>query len=332
MPPSPCRSSGRVPSGRSRPAHARLDPGGGLFRRCRHDAGAVYPLLPPHRALTFRGAARDIHHRGCLQEEVEEQTESGGVRCDGGAADRDGAPLPSRGGGLRQAAARGPDRCRHGADRSRRTSRLAAGAVLRRASPCLFCCSSSSCRPASSSGFPATTTKTTDREWLGRAGAWLIAFSVRPALFSAIAVFGPVALYYAPVILASVGGAAGLVAALLGFSGKTPANQQEKEEGGAMAKAGNLASALTVPLFIAALLAVISLGTHVADSTVPRRRSQYGEVCAAGGAASAIHDHGADEGRSADAARPRRRRASASRRSRPSRTCRRFSKRAACRC
>lgn len=81
------------------------------------------------------------------------------------------------------------------------------------------------------------------------------------ALFSAIAVFGPIAFYYAPVILASVGGAAGIVAALLGYSDITPANQKEKEEGGMTAKAGNLASALTVPLFIAALLAVISLGS-----------------------------------------------------------------------
>jgi patatin-like phospholipase len=100
-----------------------------------------------------------------------------------------------------------------------------------------------------------------DREWWGRAGAWLIAFAVGLALFSAIAVFGPIAFYYAPVILASVGGAAGIVAALLGYSDKTPANQKEKEEGGMTAKAGNLASALTVPLFIAALLAVISLGS-----------------------------------------------------------------------
>ncbi len=100
-----------------------------------------------------------------------------------------------------------------------------------------------------------------DREWWGRAGAWLIAVAVGLALFSAIAVFGPIAFYYAPVILASVGGGAGLVAALLGYSDKTPANQKQKEEGGMASKASGLASAIAVPLFIAALLAAISLGS-----------------------------------------------------------------------
>jgi hypothetical protein len=100
-----------------------------------------------------------------------------------------------------------------------------------------------------------------DREWWGRAGAWLLAIAVGLAVFNAIAVFGPVAFYYAPVIVASLGGAAGIAAALLGFSGKTPANQREKEEGGTKAKAGNMASVVTVPLFLVALLAAISLGS-----------------------------------------------------------------------
>jgi hypothetical protein len=102
-----------------------------------------------------------------------------------------------------------------------------------------------------------------DREWWGRAGGWLLAISLGLALFSSIAVFGPIAFYYAPVILASVGGIAGIAAGMLGYSDKTPANQkkQEEEGGSAAGKAGSLASALTVPLFIAALLASISLGT-----------------------------------------------------------------------
>jgi hypothetical protein len=100
-----------------------------------------------------------------------------------------------------------------------------------------------------------------DREWWGRAGAWLLAIAVGLGLLNAAAVFGPIAFYYAPVILASVGGGAGIASALLGFSGSTPANQREKEEGGLTAKAGNLASAVTVPLFVVALLAAISLGT-----------------------------------------------------------------------
>jgi hypothetical protein len=100
-----------------------------------------------------------------------------------------------------------------------------------------------------------------DREWWGRAGAWLLAIAVGLALLNTLAVFGPIAFYYAPVILASVGGGAGLAAALLGFSGATPANQRQKEEGGTPAKVANLATAIAVPLFVVALLAAISLGS-----------------------------------------------------------------------
>jgi hypothetical protein len=100
-----------------------------------------------------------------------------------------------------------------------------------------------------------------DREWWGRAGGWLLAISLGLALLNAVAVFGPIAFYYAPVILASVGGGAGLASALLGFSGTTPANQRQKEKGGKPAKVADLASAVTVPLFIVALLASLSLGT-----------------------------------------------------------------------
>ncbi|HYI13503.1 MAG TPA: patatin-like phospholipase family protein [Thermoanaerobaculia bacterium] len=100
-----------------------------------------------------------------------------------------------------------------------------------------------------------------DREWWGRAGAWLLFFSVAIGLVSFIAVFGPVALYNAPVILASIGGGAGVAAAVLGFSDKTPANQKQKEKGGSVAAAGNFASMLIVPLFVVFLLAAISLGS-----------------------------------------------------------------------
>ena len=100
-----------------------------------------------------------------------------------------------------------------------------------------------------------------DREWWGRAGAWLLFFSAAIGLVSFIAVFGPVALYYAPIILGSIGGGAGIAAATLGFSDKTPANQKQKEEGGKTAAVANFASALFVPLFVVFLLAAISFGT-----------------------------------------------------------------------
>jgi hypothetical protein len=63
------------------------------------------------------------------------------------------------------------------------------------------------------------------------------------------------------VLLGSVGGASGVIAALLGFSSKTPANKKEKEEAGAVAQAGNIGLGLAVPLFVVFFLAVIALGT-----------------------------------------------------------------------
>jgi hypothetical protein len=110
-------------------------------------------------------------------------------------------------------------------------------------------------------GLSSLTNEDSDREWWGRAGAWLLAGGVGLAIFNAIAIFGPVGFYYAPVIIASLGGAAGLASALLGFSGSTPAGKKQQEEAGPMAKVGDLVSSLTVPLFLVALLAAISLGT-----------------------------------------------------------------------
>ena len=95
-----------------------------------------------------------------------------------------------------------------------------------------------------------------DREWWGRAGAWLLMVAVIAGGLSFIAVFGPVLLYRAPIILGSMGGAAGIAAALIGRSAKTPADEKQKSSG-----ASNWALGLAVPLFALVLLAGISLGT-----------------------------------------------------------------------
>ena len=100
-----------------------------------------------------------------------------------------------------------------------------------------------------------------DREWWGRGGAWLLITAFGWAALSAIAVFGPAALYRAPMLLASIGGVAGLITAVLGFSAKTPANKKEKEDAGAVAKTGNAVLGLATPLFVIFFLSLLSLGT-----------------------------------------------------------------------
>jgi hypothetical protein len=100
-----------------------------------------------------------------------------------------------------------------------------------------------------------------DREWWGRAGAWLIMAGVFLAAASAIAVFGPVLLYRAPLLIGSLGGVSGVAAALIGYSAKTPANDKQKEESSKTGAVMNAALGLVVPLFLVVLLAGISLGT-----------------------------------------------------------------------
>jgi hypothetical protein len=117
-----------------------------------------------------------------------------------------------------------------------------------------------------------------DREWWGRAGAWLIAFAAAWAALAGIAVFGPVAIYNAPVILGSIGGISGIAAGILGFSGKTPANAKQKDDAGAGAKAGNAALGLAVPLFVVFFLALISLGTTWLTQEVKPLITKAGEI------------------------------------------------------
>jgi hypothetical protein len=105
-----------------------------------------------------------------------------------------------------------------------------------------------------------------DREWWSRFGAWVLIAILTWCVSNTLVIFGPVALMSAPTLLASVSGLSGLLAILLGRSSKTPAQEKpvnEKEQ----SKVGRLSSLLTssLPLlalvFIAALVAALSLAT-----------------------------------------------------------------------
>lgn len=115
-----------------------------------------------------------------------------------------------------------------------------------------------------------------DREWWGRAGAWLLLSAVVIGALDAITIFGPTFLYRAPIILSSIGGVSGIAAALFGFSSKTAATGKEKEHEGKTKAAApmNALSVLAVPLFVVVALAAIALGTtwliqRVDDKLVP---------------------------------------------------------------
>ncbi|HEV7569913.1 MAG TPA: patatin-like phospholipase family protein [Thermoanaerobaculia bacterium] len=93
-----------------------------------------------------------------------------------------------------------------------------------------------------------------DREWWGRAGGWLLSGGVAWLVFSAISIFGPLAIYQFPTIVGALGGASGLVAILLGRSSTSAA--AAKSEGAA--SKSDKALALAVPLFCIFVLAAIS--------------------------------------------------------------------------
>jgi hypothetical protein len=102
-----------------------------------------------------------------------------------------------------------------------------------------------------------------DREWWGRGGALLLMAAVILALGCFIAVFGPVLLYRAPVLVSSIGGVSGILAGLLGFSSSTPASDKKNDKATKSSAASGIGLAFAVPLFVIALLAGISLGTTV---------------------------------------------------------------------
>ena len=116
-----------------------------------------------------------------------------------------------------------------------------------------------------------------DREWWARAASWVFIAGIAWVVLTATAIYGPVALYYAPKTVASIGGVSGLLALLLGKSGKTGANKKSKEEESTASTASNVLLAVAVPIFILFLLAALSLGTTVGM----RKWLEYDEAIAA---------------------------------------------------
>jgi Patatin-like phospholipase len=103
-----------------------------------------------------------------------------------------------------------------------------------------------------------------DREWWGRAGAWLIIAGLGWIVISAVVIYGPAAIYYAPRTIAMIGGGSGLVALGAGRSSKTGANDKQKEKESTTGAVSNILLGLATPLFALALLAALSLGTTLA--------------------------------------------------------------------
>jgi len=100
-----------------------------------------------------------------------------------------------------------------------------------------------------------------DREWWGRAGAWVLIVSVFWTALSALVVFGPGLLSYTPGPATSLGGLSGIVSLLLGFSSSTTATGKAKPS--MIDLVLDRAVRLAAPVFIACLVVLITLVTSL---------------------------------------------------------------------
>lgn len=115
-------------------------------------------------------------------------------------------------------------------------------------------------------GIASRWTDDEDREWWARAGAWVLVSGVLWSVVSALVIFGPQWLSELfsrfPTIVASLGGASGVITILLGRSAQTAGTQKQEAKAGWTAAALNLAVKLAAPLFAALLIILIVMGTN----------------------------------------------------------------------
>ena len=104
-----------------------------------------------------------------------------------------------------------------------------------------------------------------DREWMARAGSWILILIVVRAGISAIVLFGPVAFANLGYLLSSAGGISGLITLVLGSgakSGSTPGATTKSTHAPSLSeRLTSFALAAAAPVFIGALLVGLSLAT-----------------------------------------------------------------------
>jgi hypothetical protein len=116
-----------------------------------------------------------------------------------------------------------------------------------------------------------------DREWWGRAAAWVIIAGLGWIVITAVVIYGPIGIYYAPRTISAIGGVTGLFALGLGKSSKTGANEKQKDKEGPTSAIANIVLGLATPIFALILLAALSLGTTVALRACLERRNIVAE-------------------------------------------------------
>ncbi|HEX7181611.1 MAG TPA: patatin-like phospholipase family protein [Thermoanaerobaculia bacterium] len=112
-------------------------------------------------------------------------------------------------------------------------------------------------------GLASRWTDDEDREWWSRSAAWMLIVAVAWVAVSGVVIFGPVLLAHGRAALASVGGLAGAVTALLAHSSLTRGSAKEKEKQGWPARLVDAGLAIAAPVFVLVLLSALSLGVSL---------------------------------------------------------------------
>ncbi len=107
-------------------------------------------------------------------------------------------------------------------------------------------------------GLSSYYTNDADREWLARAGAWVLIAIVVRCTFSGLVIFGPVVLRKFVTVVSSLGGLSGIATLLLGRGGKGKSDSGTQPT--KSSQIADLVLTLAAPLFAAFILIVISLG------------------------------------------------------------------------
>jgi hypothetical protein len=117
-------------------------------------------------------------------------------------------------------------------------------------------------------GLASGHTNDADREWMARAGGWMLIAIFGWSALSGLVVFGPVGLIWLwrefQVSLISVGAGSGLLTLLGGFSAKTSGSKKDEAANGKAGMAAKLLSTslpLAAAIFMAIILAALSLAT-----------------------------------------------------------------------
>jgi len=113
-----------------------------------------------------------------------------------------------------------------------------------------------------------------DREWLARYSAWTLIVAILWAVASLLVVFGPLALFLSPKLAASIGGASGLTALLLGKSSKTGGGEKQETQKSALSQLMDQSLSVIAVIFLAILIAGLSFVT----SLVIRKVGDVGAV------------------------------------------------------